>query len=67
MKIVQGVVNDRPDLIYESSSIFQYDVLLKYMVVTKEDNDLASNDVVEYMRLDDESSMTYSNIKRVAT
>ena len=37
------------------------------MVVTPEDAKLAQEDVVEYLRVDDESSMTYSNIKKVAT
>lgn len=51
----------------QDSKHFQYDILLKYMVITPEEEKLAGEDVVEYLRVDDESTMTYSNIKRVAT
>lgn len=67
LKIIQGVVNDKPELIAGDSKRFQYDLLLKYMVITPEDAALANDDVVEYMRVDDEVSSTHSNIKRVAT
>lgn len=67
LKIIQGIISDKPELISQHASHFQYNVLLKYMVVTPEDEKLAQEDVVEYLRVDDESSMTYSNIKKVAT
>lgn len=67
LRVLQGIINDKPELVLPNSKDFQYDILLKYMVLTPEEEKLATEDVVEYLRVDDESTMTYSNIKRVAT
>lgn len=37
------------------------------MTLTPEDEKLATDDVVEYLRIDDESGYIFSNIKGIAT
>lgn len=42
LKVLQGIVNDKPELVGQDSKHFQYDILLKYMVITPEEEKLAN-------------------------
>jgi hypothetical protein len=37
LKIIQGIVNDKPQLISQHSKLFQYDILVKFMTLKPED------------------------------
>lgn len=60
-------MQDRPDLLASHSKHFQYDILIKYMILTPEDDAMAKEDVVEYLRNYDDMTVDFTNIKRAAT
>ena len=35
LKIIQGILQDKPELIAQHSKHFQYDILIKYMTLTQ--------------------------------
>lgn len=50
LKIIQGWAHDKPNQMLNFASNFQYQLLLPFMALTPEDERLAQEDVVEYMR-----------------
>lgn len=46
LKIIQGLIQDKPQLMVPHAKDFQYKMLLPYMQVTPEDERLAQDDVV---------------------
>ena len=46
LKVVQGWIQDKPEMMLSYAKNFQYDLLLHYMAVTPEDERLAQDDVL---------------------
>lgn len=51
----------------EFADAFQYDILLRYLRLQPEDEELANREPVEFLSREDEPSINFTNLKRVAT
>jgi importin-7 len=67
LKCLQVLITERPDSVRQYSETFQYNVLLNYLRLQPEDEELANRDPVEFLSREDEPSINFTNLKRVAT
>ena len=67
LKSLQVLIGERPELVKQYAEGFQYDVLLSYLRLQPEDEELAQRDPVDFLSKEDEPSVTFTNLKRVAT
>jgi hypothetical protein len=67
LKCVQVLISERPDSVKQFAETFQYNVLLHYLRLQPEDEELANRDPVEFLSREDEPSINFTNLKRVAT
>ena len=49
LKCMQVLVGERPDMVKQYAEGFQYDILLSYMKLQPEDEELAQKDPVDYL------------------
>ena len=66
-KCLQNWVVERPELIKEHVPLFQYEILPNYLKLKPEDEHLANTDPIEYLSIEEESSLNFTNLKRAAT
>ena len=67
MKAIQCWVSEKPDMMLQFAQGLQYTTLVPYLQITKEDHELATEDVIEYLRNEDEPFINFTNLKKAAT
>lgn len=66
-KCIHALINEKPNEIKQFAKLFQEEILLKYMTLQPEDEELAQEDPLEFLNKETEPSINYTNLKRVAT
>lgn len=67
LKCLQVLITERPEVVKQYAEVFQYDILHKFMRLQPEDEELANREPVEFLTREDEPSINFTNLKRVAT
>lgn len=61
------MIEEQPNVMKNYAQYFQYEVLLPYLKLTHEDEELAQNDPMEFINQEMDSTIGYTNLKRAAT
>lgn len=64
---MQSLITEKPKEMTSYAELFQYDILLRYMKLQPEDEELANSDPLDFLSKEDEPSINFTNLKRVAT
>lgn len=67
LKCLQPLISERPETVKEYGQAFQYDFLLRFLRLQPEDEELADREPLEFLAREDEPSINFTNLKRVAT
>lgn len=67
LKCITGLIEEQPEFMKSYADYFQYQVLLPYLKLTQEDQELVNNDPVEFLNSEIDNMISYTNLKKAAT